>query len=82
MSIQKAKEFAIEMHKGQKYAQGDYFENHVEGVASSVNKSLSEKNIIICGQILFFEIFWEVFLAWDGRGTFQEYPWGVFHSCR
>ena len=43
MSIQKAKEFAIEMHKGQKYAQGDYFENHVEGVASSVNKSLSEK---------------------------------------
>ena len=49
MSIQKAKEFAIEMHKGQKYAQGDYFENHVEGVASSVNKSLSEKNIIICG---------------------------------
>ena len=49
MSIQRAKDFAREMHIGQKYGEGDYFENHVEGVASSVNKSLSEKNIIICG---------------------------------
>lgn len=41
--ISKAQEFAKEKHKGQKYAQGDYFENHVQGVADSVNKALSEK---------------------------------------
>lgn len=41
--ISKAIEFAKEKHKGQKYASGDYFENHVAGVAESVNKALSEK---------------------------------------
>lgn len=41
--INNAIAFAKEKHKGQKYAQGDYFENHVQGVADSVNKSLSEK---------------------------------------
>lgn len=43
-NIKKAQEFAREKHKGQKYAEGDYFENHVQGVADSVNKSLSEKS--------------------------------------
>lgn len=43
MSIQRAKDFAREMHIGQKYGEGDYFERHVEGVVHSVNKSLSEK---------------------------------------
>lgn len=41
--VSKAKDFAREKHKGQKYAQGDYFENHVEGVVASVDKTLSEK---------------------------------------
>lgn len=41
--VSKAIEFAKEKHKGQKYASGDYFDNHVAGVAESVNKALSEK---------------------------------------
>ena len=43
MLVQKAQDFAIERHKGQFYAEGDYFEKHVQGVADSVNKALSEK---------------------------------------
>lgn len=41
MSIQKAKEFAELKHKGQKYADRDYFETHVQGVANSVNQTLA-----------------------------------------
>lgn len=43
MRIQKAKDFAILKHKGQKYATGDYFQIHVQGVVDSVNNSLSER---------------------------------------
>lgn len=43
MNIQKAKDFAIIKHRGQKYGTGDYFQIHVQGVADSVNKSLSER---------------------------------------
>lgn len=43
MNIQKAKDFAIIKHRGQKYGTEDYFQIHVQGVADSVNKSLSER---------------------------------------
>lgn len=44
MRTQKAKDFAIIKHRGQKYGTGDYFQIHVQGVADSVNKSLSERD--------------------------------------